>query len=397
MPGPPAWCLRPARQAAAGLRLLSVSLLPWLRGGESPTAAVLRPFQRERRLPARARPHRATYRASEHRGATALPSDLQHAPRVQRGARTRYRASRGVASLPIMQDSPSRHTHLRLKTGSRLHRRLFLDLFHQHFPFVGERRMPLAQFVEFTRHTRSLVCTDEDAEGLLDVADGGFNARDLFFDEFEAVLHLLQLDGIHTARGLFGGGPRNVAVRSREDGSSKSFSSGGRGRERLGSTLLAPQVVLVVARVNVDLAVRDFENARGQSVDEIAVVGDEDHSAGEGVDGFEQHILGTQIEVVRGLVKEKKICGADKNLGQGVTVALAAREYTEGLEDVFAGEEEASQKAAQFGFGDFRRDAADVGEHAGAWVEHLVLVLREVFSENVVTKLERAAGGVVLT
>ena len=52
-----------------------------------------------------------------------------------------------------------------------------------------------------------------------------------------------------------------------------------RGRDVL-PTLFAPEIVFVVAGEDFDLAVADFENARGQLVDEIAVVRDEDDRAG---------------------------------------------------------------------------------------------------------------------
>jgi len=80
----------------------------------------------------------------------------------------------------------------------------------------------LAQFVEFEGNTRGFFRADEDAQRLLGISDRSFDTRNLFFDKFEAVLHLFQLDGIHAACGLFGGGLGNVTIRSREDGSSGS-------------------------------------------------------------------------------------------------------------------------------------------------------------------------------
>ena len=51
--------------------------------------------------------------------------------------------------------------------------------------------------------------------------------------------------------------------------------------------MLAPEVVLVVAGVDVDAVVFHLEDARGEAVDEVAVVGDEQHRAGKVGDGFE--------------------------------------------------------------------------------------------------------------
>ena len=122
----------------------------------------------------------------------------------------------------------------------------------------------------------------------------------------------------------------------------------------------------------------------------VAIVRDEDDGAGEGVDGFEQDILGAQIEVVGRLVEQQEIRRADENLGQGVAIALAAREHAERLEDIIAGEEKAAEQAAQFGLRDARRGAADVVSMRAFGIEYLVLVLREVFRENVVSELKQA-------
>ncbi len=52
-----------------------------------------------------------------------------------------------------------------------------------------------------------------------------------------------------------------------------------RGRYVL-AALLAPEIVFVVAGEDFDFAVADFEYARGQLVDEVAVMRHEDHRAG---------------------------------------------------------------------------------------------------------------------
>src|SRR5271157_6502329 len=77
---------------------------------------------------------------------------------------------------------------------------------------------------------------------------------------------------------------------------------------------------------------------------------------------------------------------------QGITVALAAREYADGLEDIVFGEQEATQQAAQLGHGFLRRDIRKVVEHSSLGVELLVLVLREIIGLDVVPMMQRASG-----
>ena len=67
--------------------------------------------------------------------------------------------------------------------------------------------------------------------------------------------------------------------------------------------MFAPEVVFVVAGVDVEAAVFYFEDAGGEAVDEVAVVGDEEDGAGEVADGVEEDVLGAEIEVVGGLVQ----------------------------------------------------------------------------------------------
>ena len=92
--------------------------------------------------------------------------------------------------------------------------------------------MLLAQVIQFAGDAGGLFGADVDAQRLFGVADRGFEAGNFFFDELEAVLHLLQLDGIHAAGRLFRSGLGSVAVRSRQNGRSGSFCRGCCGGER---------------------------------------------------------------------------------------------------------------------------------------------------------------------
>src|ERR1700678_4314123 len=111
-----------------------------------------------------------------------------------------------------------------------------------------------------------------------------------------------------------------------------------------GAALFAPEVVFVVAGIDVEATVFDLEDARGQAVDEVAVVGDEEDGAGEVADGVEEDVFGAEVEVVGGLVEEEEVAGRDEHLGHGVAVALSAGKDAEFFEDVVAGEHEAAQE-----------------------------------------------------
>ena len=88
---------------------------------------------------------------------------------------------------------------------------------------------------------------------------------------------------------------------------------------------LSPQIIFVVARVDPYLAIADFKHARGQLIDEIAVVRHEHDRAGEFLQRFQQDILGPHIQVIGGLIQQQKIAGVKQHPRQRVAVALAAR------------------------------------------------------------------------
>ncbi len=67
---------------------------------------------------------------------------------------------------------------------------------------------------------------------------------------------------------------------------------------------LAPQVIFVIARIDVHVAVFDLEDARGQVVDEVAVVRNKDHRAGVARQRLQQHVLGAHVQVIGGLVEQ---------------------------------------------------------------------------------------------
>ena len=154
---------------------------------------------------------------------------------------------------------------------------------------------------------------------------------------------------------------------------------------------LSAEVVFVVAFVQRDDgAVLHFKHARRQSIDEVAVVRNKNHRAGERRNRFQQHILGPHIQVVGRLVQQQKIRRRHQNPRQRKAVPLSARKHAQRLEHIVAGKEKAAQQRAQLDFRHLQRGAADVIQHARLGIEHLVLVLRKVLAHHVVAQLDHA-------
>ena len=90
------------------------------------------------------------------------------------------------------------------------------------------------------------------------------------------------------------------------------------------AAVLAPQVILVIAREDLDRAIGNFDHARGEFVDEVAVVGNEHHGAVELLQRGEQHVLRAHVEMVGGLVEQKKVSRHHQHPCQRVAIPLSA-------------------------------------------------------------------------
>jgi hypothetical protein len=119
----------------------------------------------------------------------------------------------------------------------------------------------------------------------------------------------------------------------------------------------------------------------------VAIVRDHDHGSVEASDGFEQNILGAQIEVVGGLVEQQESLPGSPGCGPGRSDCALRRRARPAFENIVAGEEEAAQQAAQLGL-ILWRGVADVVQHAGVGIEHLVLVLGKVFRGDIVAQAQ---------
>src|SRR5579859_2769661 len=130
-------------------------------------------------------------------------------------------------------------------------------------------------------------------------------------------------------------------------------------------SFFAPEIIFIVAGKDFNPSIADFENTRCQLVNEIAVVRNEDHGAGELLQRIQQNVFGAQVEMVCGLVEQQKVRWMQQHAGQRVTVALAAGEHTYGLKDVIFRKKKAAKQVAQLSLGGARRSLKQIIEHAG--------------------------------
>ena len=90
----------------------------------------------------------------------------------------------------------------------------------------------------------------------------------------------------------------------------------------------------------------DLEHTRGDAVDQVAVVGDQQERAGVLDQGRGEGVDGLHVEVVRGLVEEEEVGVADEQPQQAEAAALAAGEGGDRFVDLVGGEHEAAEQAA---------------------------------------------------
>ena len=98
------------------------------------------------------------------------------------------------------------------------------------------------------------------------------------------------------------------------------------------------------------LAVVDLQDARGDAVDEMPVVRDEEDGAGVVLERVGERLDGAHVEVVGGLVEEQEVGVADEQGEQAEAAALAAREHLDALLDLVGAELEAAEELARLLF-----------------------------------------------
>jgi hypothetical protein len=94
---------------------------------------------------------------------------------------------------------------------------------------------------------------------------------------------------------------------------------------------LAFQILVVTAGKAQQPAAVQFADARGELVEEGAVVGDEQHGARPGADAVFQPLDGDDIEVVGGFVEQQQVGLADQRLGEAHPAAPATGQFADWL------------------------------------------------------------------
>ena len=130
-----------------------------------------------------------------------------------------------------------------------------------------------------------------------------------------------------------------------------------------------------------------------EAVEELAVVGNHNDGAVEGGDGLLQHILGLEVEVVGGFVKDKEVDRLEQELNHGQATALAAREHFHFLVNGVATEHEGSEDVADAGADVAGGHAVDGVKDGEFRVKKLCLVLCEVADLCIMPHLQVALEG----
>ena len=107
------------------------------------------------------------------------------------------------------------------------------------------------------------------------------------------------------------------------------------------------QVVVVIPRVLRQAPVADLDHLGGDPVDEVAVVGDEEHGAVELIQGLLQDLAGGDVQVVGRLVQAQEVRRPEQHLGQRQPALLAAGQDGHRLLHVVAREQEGAQDPPQ--------------------------------------------------
>ncbi len=89
-------------------------------------------------------------------------------------------------------------------------------------------------------------------------------------------------------------------------------------------------------------------------------MGNEDYRAGVLHQGFEQDVLGAQVEMVGGLIEQQKVGGVQQHFQQRVAIALASGEDANALKHIVSREKETAEQTAQLSLRRSSREFAEV-------------------------------------
>ena len=149
------------------------------------------------------------------------------------------------------------------------------------FPFLEEGSVRGFLLIELFGLALALIGANEILQGGLALCDCILGTADFRLQFADAVLHLLALDRIHAfGLGRRGGGRGLITISGRLRCGFNFFQLPADRFILLGApALFTPEIIFIVAGIDFDFAVSDFENARSQLVDEVTVVRDEDDRA----------------------------------------------------------------------------------------------------------------------
>ena len=135
----------------------------------------------------------------------------------------------------------------------------------------------------------------------------------------------------------------------------------------------------------------ELVHLRNETVEELAVVADDDSRAVEGVDSLFQHLLRCHVQVVGRLVEDEQVHRFEQQLYHSQTATLAARQHLYLFVDCLASEHERSENVLYLQTYVALSHAVECVEHTYLTVEQLRLVLCEVANLHVVTHLQIAS------
>ena len=126
------------------------------------------------------------------------------------------------------------------------------------------------------------------------------------------------------------------------------------------------------------LPIPEFVDLVHQSVQEIAVVGNDEQRPVKGLERLLQHVLRLDVHVVGRLVEDQEVVALQHQFRHPEPGPLAAAQHRHALVDVFPAEEERSQDIPQFCADIPHRDPVQGTEDGLLFVEHIFLVLSVV-------------------
>ena len=160
------------------------------------------------------------------------------------------------------------------------------------------------------------------------------------------------------------------------DAEGRAFGTGGAGA--VSHPCFPLEILVVVPQVRGEPASPDLDHVRGDPIDEVAVVGDEDDGPVEGGERFLQHLLRGEVEVVGRLVHAQEGGRPHQHLREGDAGFLPAREHGDTLVHLVAAEQEGAEDTSQPSNGRLGVGLLQLFEDGAGRIESVQLMLSVV-------------------